>query len=429
MNWRHSVKTLAPRFGAALLVAWVFHPGPVFAQDPVCGTPAFPCPAPNVCDTTNNVCELVITPPATGGECGSMVCGSGGEAVCACPAGKDCREVWCFRAPCPLLCIDSGSPLGNPGGTGGTGNGSYKVEYLHTDALGSVRMVTDQAGAVVSRSDYYPFGGKVDASFNDRASIGGYTADPNARQRFTGKERDGESGLDYYGARYYSSAQGRFTTPDAPFADQYEEDPQSWNLYSYTRNNPLKYVDDDGRALKLIVSGFKLLVKGGDVASTFAGVTEAVAIIASGNPAVGTGARLLAVGSLLGEVSGVSDVLKGGKAALKVVDSVNDAKKVVNAADNAADATRASSRYKPGGDFSETTKRAAAEKAGNKCEYCTVDTVPGEQSRRGVTPPGNQGQTDHFIPKAKGGTNDPTNARHSCRDCNIKKADKLPNER
>jgi RHS repeat-associated protein len=137
----------------------------------------------------------------------------------------------------------------------------------------------------------------------------------------------------YFGARYYSSPQGRFTTPDAPFADQYEEDPQSWNLYSYTRNNPLKYVDDDGRALKVIVSGFKLLVKGGDVASTFAGVTEAVAIIASGNPAVGTGARLLAVGSLLGEVSGVSDVLKGGKAALKVVDGVGDAKKVAGRVD------------------------------------------------------------------------------------------------
>src|SRR5690349_19812915 len=48
------------------------------------------------------------------------------------------------------------------------------------------------------------------------------------------------TGLDYFLARYYSGAQGRFTSPDKPFADQYFEDPQSWNLYTYVRNNPLR---------------------------------------------------------------------------------------------------------------------------------------------------------------------------------------------
>jgi RHS repeat-associated protein len=47
----------------------------------------------------------------------------------------------------------------------------------------------------------------------------------------TGKERDAETGLDSFGARYYSGAQGRFTSPDEPFIDQDESDPQSWNLY------------------------------------------------------------------------------------------------------------------------------------------------------------------------------------------------------
>jgi len=64
---------------------------------------------------------------------------------------------------------------------------------------------------------------------------------------FTGKERDGETGLDYFGARYFSGAQGRFTGPDEPFRDQYEEDPQSWNLYAYGRNNPLSSVDPTGQ--------------------------------------------------------------------------------------------------------------------------------------------------------------------------------------
>jgi len=66
----------------------------------------------------------------------------------------------------------------------------------------------------------------------------------------TGKERDTETGLDYFGARYFSAAQGRFTSPDKPLADQHLANPQSWNLYSYARNNPLRYIDDDGEAVK-----------------------------------------------------------------------------------------------------------------------------------------------------------------------------------
>lgn len=56
----------------------------------------------------------------------------------------------------------------------------------------------------------------------------------------------GGDGLDYFGARYFSGAQGRFTSADQPFVDQNPEDPQSWNLYSYGRNNPLRYVDPLG---------------------------------------------------------------------------------------------------------------------------------------------------------------------------------------
>jgi hypothetical protein len=61
--------------------------------------------------------------------------------------------------------------------------------------------------------------------------------------------------LDYFGARYFSSAQGRFTSADKPFADQYLRDPQSWNLYAYARNNPLRYIDDDGEGAKEFLYG------------------------------------------------------------------------------------------------------------------------------------------------------------------------------
>src|SRR5262249_3232134 len=50
----------------------------------------------------------------------------------------------------------------------------------------------------------------------------------------------------YFAARYFSGAQGRFTSPDRPLVDQSARDPQSWNLYSYVRNNPLKFTDPSG---------------------------------------------------------------------------------------------------------------------------------------------------------------------------------------
>jgi RHS repeat-associated protein len=69
-----------------------------------------------------------------------------------------------------------------------------------------------------------------------------------AQSRSSGKERDSETGLDNFGARYYASTMGRFMVPDRPFNDQAPNDPQSWNLYSYVRNNPLKNTDPTGDA-------------------------------------------------------------------------------------------------------------------------------------------------------------------------------------
>jgi RHS repeat-associated protein len=72
---------------------------------------------------------------------------------------------------------------------------------------------------------------------------------PKSIFEFTGKERDQETGLDYFGARYLSAAQGRFMTSDpGPFIIA---DPQSWNRYSYVQNNPLKFTDPTGRVLDL----------------------------------------------------------------------------------------------------------------------------------------------------------------------------------
>jgi RHS repeat-associated protein len=69
--------------------------------------------------------------------------------------------------------------------------------------------------------------------------------------RSSGKERDAETGLDYFGARYYSGAEGRFISPDPKSKSANPAAPQSWNRYAYTHNNPLKFVDPDGMDIVL----------------------------------------------------------------------------------------------------------------------------------------------------------------------------------
>ncbi|MCL4797460.1 MAG: RHS repeat-associated core domain-containing protein [Bryobacteraceae bacterium] len=133
------------------------------------------------------------------------------------------------------------------------------TRYLTTDHLGSTRLITKADGEVDQRIDYLPFGKAIPNGVSGRATGMGYQTsnylDP-LKPGFTGKERDAETGLDYFGARYMSAAQGRFTSADAPFADQIPADPQSWNLFAYARNNPLRYVDRDGRC----VSGVDTIV-------------------------------------------------------------------------------------------------------------------------------------------------------------------------
>jgi len=90
--------------------------------------------------------------------------------------------------------------------------------------------------------------------------------------QFTGKERDQETGLDYFGERYYSGALGRFTTTDPQQASASLFEPQSWNLYSYVWNRPMSYKDPDGRNPLLVTAavgaGVGALVGGGfEVAS------------------------------------------------------------------------------------------------------------------------------------------------------------------
>lgn len=111
------------------------------------------------------------------------------------------------------------------------------VEYYHVDALGSVRAVTDASGAVVTRHDFAPFGEEIPPQI-----VGVH------RLQFTGKERDASTGLDYFGARFYASRTGRFTSVDPAFdLATALVNPQSWSRYSYALNNPVRYIDPNGK--------------------------------------------------------------------------------------------------------------------------------------------------------------------------------------
>src|ERR1700744_1499403 len=93
---------------------------------------------------------------------------------------------------------------------------TWTIQWLVTDQLGTPRMIFDNTGTLagVSRHDYLPFGEELFVGQGVRGATLGYTESDGVRQHFTQKERDNETGLDYFEARYYSSIHGRFTSPD-----------------------------------------------------------------------------------------------------------------------------------------------------------------------------------------------------------------------
>ena len=217
---------------------------------------------------------------------------------------------------------------------GGTASGRPGTRYLTPDPLGSTRVVTAEDQSVLSRHDYLPFGEEIGAALGNRnqaSGISGYTASlaDGPAQKFTGKERDNESGLDYFQARYFSGAGGRFTSADLPFADQHVENPQSWNLYSYTRNSPLKYVDRTGN----------LLESPWDVFNVAIGVASFVHNVKQGNygwaavDAIGVVVDVAAT-AVPGAPGGAATVIRASRAAGGVARAVNKADNAAGVATN-----------------------------------------------------------------------------------------------
>ncbi len=107
--------------------------------------------------------------------------------------------------------------------------------YYLKDHLGSVRATIDEKGNRVGYDDYYPFGEIMPGRSSNSAIA-------DAKYKFTGKERDVETSLDYFGARYYDSWRGQWLSVD-PRADKYP----GWSPYMYSADNPIGFLDPDGR--------------------------------------------------------------------------------------------------------------------------------------------------------------------------------------
>jgi len=157
-----------------------------------------------------------------------------------------------------LAALGFSASTGCSGGPGGAGQASLAQSqrgtiYYLDDHLGSAQVVADAATGAIYEYAIYPYG--LDGSSSTSTSTSTSTSDPTSTSAFesdysyTTKERDDETGLIYFGRRYYSPDMGRWITPDPLFLEGPEHLPKmagEYNLYSYVQNNPISYIDQNG---------------------------------------------------------------------------------------------------------------------------------------------------------------------------------------
>jgi len=246
--------------------------------------------------------------------------------------------------------------------------------YLHTDALGSVVAESSASGSIVKRNDYAPWGEPISGPLD---GLG-----------YTGHEMDADTGLVYAQQRYYDPIVGRFLSVDPVTADAGSGG--NFNRYWYANNNPYRFTDPDGRFVPVLLVGVALLFNSEDANAPGPGDTVEVK----------TGPEALM------EVAEKLPALKGLKAARTLGRVIEKGK-----------------------NFTKAQKReilkANRERNGGvlKSDKSGKELVPAKKSEKGVTPPENEVQVDHRVPKSKGGSNDSSNADVLSRKENRDKSD------
>jgi RHS repeat-associated protein len=155
------------------------------------------------------------------------------------PGGTTSSQAWYVYDAMGQLAAEYGNSTPSEAGT----------VFLTGDHLGTTRVVTNMANPTtpVERHDFMPFGEEISITpASPQYTVAGYAPAVSVPLLFTGKERDAETGLDYFGARYLSSNMGRWMSPDPSNWGVDFYNPQTWNHYSYVGNNPLSNTDPNG---------------------------------------------------------------------------------------------------------------------------------------------------------------------------------------
>ena len=313
--------------------------------------------------------------------------------------------------------------IGNENFASKRGTSKY---FYHNDHLGSVNVVTDSNGAQVQLNEYGPWGGVS-------RSVG--SVDPT--HRFTGQELDPETGLYYYGGRYYDPEISRFASPD-PYV-QSPDDPQNLDRYSYVLNNPVNLVDPSGHFWWIIIAAvLDSFLPAAVTEGAIAGITAAMAFQAfaftvqmgafaainvqsrlenrnsaltlggPSNPAL-AGASAAPGGGYfspsLGFVDGGCEVCSDASILANLFLSLFNVTEAAGADFPKGSADPAKGQYLP---FTPKTKDSVRQ---GICTGCGVDTTR--------TPGPNQSNIGHNIARSRGGDRSSGNALEFCRDCNL----------
>jgi RHS repeat-associated protein len=304
---------------------------------------------------------------------------------------------------------------------------SGNVEYYLDDQLGSARVVTNATGGILDDIDYCPYGSECYVA----SAISGNN------YKFTGKERDTESNLDNFGARYDAFSLARFMSPDPGNAGANPKDPQTWNAYSYVRDSPLELVDPSGMAPQATGTNCYQdghvecenvpyhtgsLIQADSTSSPTNGANPANPEGATtycdpnAGPCVVPGVTVIVPARKQSLWSRVKSWFSGGVLSIGAL---------IRGTWGGPRAYRPMTRA---GRNEVIRDNQDAHDGQTTCENCGQPTVPAQQSQAGVTPAQNETNVDHAYPQSRGGDGSPSNGQVLCRGCNNAKGDSVPNE-